>query len=68
MRIERVVADASPLIILFKSGFAGLLPRLFLVVFVTKQVFAEVIAGGDAGPDSRLGFYRRLDRIVLARP
>ena len=67
MRIERVVVDASPLIILFKSGFAGLLPRLFPVVLVTEQVFAEVMAGGDAGPDSRLGFYRRRYRLALAR-
>ena len=52
MRIERVVADASPLIILFKSGFADLLPRLFPVVLVTEQVFAEVMEGGDAGPDT----------------
>ena len=28
MRIERVVVDASPLSILFKSGCAGLLPQL----------------------------------------
>ena len=28
MRIERVVVDASPLIILFKSVLTGLLPQL----------------------------------------
>ena len=29
MRIDRVVVDASPLIALFKSGLAELLPQLF---------------------------------------
>ena len=42
MRIDRVVADASPLIILFKSGLAGLLPQLFSEIIVPAPVRLEV--------------------------
>ena len=46
MRIERVVVDASPLIVLFKSGLAGLLPGLFSEVTVPAPVHLEVITVG----------------------
>jgi predicted nucleic acid-binding protein len=48
VRIEKVVANASPLIILFKSGLANLLPQLFPEIAVPNGVFEEVIAGGPA--------------------
>ena len=47
MRIERVVADASPLIVLFKSGLADLLPGLFTEVIVPMPVRREVLAQGQ---------------------
>ena len=50
MRIERVVVDASPLIILFKSGLAGLLPQLFTEIVVPAAVRDEVMAGGSSDP------------------
>lgn len=50
MRIERVVADASPLIILFKSGLAGLLPQLFTEILVPATVRQEVMAEGKSDP------------------
>ena len=50
MRIERVVVDASPLIILFKSGLAGLLPQLFTEIVVPSTVRDEVMAGGNSDP------------------
>ena len=50
MRIERVVADASPLIILFKSGLAGLLPRLFSEIIVPAPVWQEIMAGPPEDP------------------
>ena len=50
MRIERVVVDASPLIILFKSGLAGLLPQLFAEIVVPATVRDEVMAGGSSDP------------------
>ena len=50
MRIERVVVDASPLIILFKSGLAGLLPQLFTEIVVPATVRQEVMANGKNDP------------------
>lgn len=47
MRIERVVVDASPLIVLFKSGLADLLPGLFAQVIVPMPVRHEVLVPGQ---------------------
>lgn len=48
MKIEKVAVNASPLIVLFKSGLADLLPRLFTEVVVPEAVWEEVIAGGES--------------------
>lgn len=48
MRIDRVVVNASPLITLFKSGQAHLLPALFHEVHVPDAVWREIV---DAGHD-----------------
>lgn len=42
MRIEAVVVNASPLISLFRSGQADLLPRLFNRIVVPEAVWKEV--------------------------
>jgi predicted nucleic acid-binding protein len=42
MRIEAVVINASPLITLFRSGQADLLPRLFKRIVVPEAVWQEV--------------------------
>lgn len=42
MRIEAVVINASPLISLFRSGQADLLPRLFSHIVVPTAVWQEV--------------------------
>jgi predicted nucleic acid-binding protein len=42
MRIEQVTINASPLIALFRSGQAELLPRLFQQVYVPNAVWREV--------------------------
>ena len=47
MRIEKVVVNSSPLIVLFRSGQADLLPRLFKEIVVPEQVYAEILAGGE---------------------
>lgn len=47
MRIEKVVVNSSPLIVLFRSGQADLLPQLFREIVVPEQVYAEVLAGGE---------------------
>lgn len=46
MRIERVVVNASPLITLFKSGQAHLLPALFQCIHVPDAVWREITNGG----------------------
>jgi predicted nucleic acid-binding protein len=47
MPIEKIVANASPLILLFKSGSKGLLPQLFSEIVVPESVWDEVSRGGD---------------------
>ncbi|MFO1433867.1 MAG: DUF3368 domain-containing protein [Candidatus Competibacteraceae bacterium] len=46
MQIERVVVNASPLIVLFLSGQAGLLPQLFNEIIIPEAVWQEVVTGG----------------------
>ena len=46
MRIEKVVVNSSPLIVLFQSGQAELFPQLFKAVVIPEQVYEEIIAGG----------------------
>jgi predicted nucleic acid-binding protein len=43
MRIDAVVINASPLITLFRSGQADLLPRLFSHIVVPEAVWQEVV-------------------------
>ncbi|WP_068814966.1 hypothetical protein [Phormidesmis priestleyi] len=42
MPIDRVVINASPLIVLFKSSQADLLPQLFNEILVPQSVWEEV--------------------------
>lgn len=53
MKTERVVVNASPLIVLFKSGLADLLPALFTEIIVPQSVWDEVIVGGEADSAAR---------------
>jgi predicted nucleic acid-binding protein len=46
MPIDQVVANASPLIVLFRSGQAALLGQLWREVLVPGAVWMEVLAGG----------------------
>jgi len=46
MPIERVVVNASPLIVLFKSQQADLLAELFSEIVVPGAVWEEIIAAG----------------------
>ena len=50
MRIERVVVNSSPLIILFRSGQSDLLPGLFKSIIVPEQVYGEYL---QAKPKTR---------------
>jgi predicted nucleic acid-binding protein len=47
MRIEKVVINSSPLIVLFRSGQADLLPQLFRDIVVPESVYQEVLAGRE---------------------
>jgi len=53
MPIDRVVVNASPLIVLFRSGQADLLGQLWQEVIVPGVVWAEVLAGGPYDPAAR---------------
>lgn len=44
MQVDRVVVNASPLIVLFKGGQADLLPKLFREILVPQAVWEEVTA------------------------
>jgi len=46
MRIERVVINASPLIILFRGHLESLLPKLFSEICIPGAVWSEVTGGG----------------------
>jgi predicted nucleic acid-binding protein len=47
MSINRVIVNSSPLIVLFKSQQAELLPQLFPGILVPEGVFAEVTMAGE---------------------
>jgi predicted nucleic acid-binding protein len=47
MSINQVVVDASPLIVLFKSQQAELLPQLFSDICLPQAVYKEVTATKD---------------------
>ena len=53
MRIDCVVVNASPLITLFKSGQAHLLPALFQQVYVPDAVWREIADSGYDDAASR---------------
>jgi predicted nucleic acid-binding protein len=53
VKTERVVVNASPLIVLFKGGLADLLPALFAEIIVPQSVWDEVIAGGETDAAAR---------------
>ena len=47
MRTEKVVINASPFILLCKSGLITLLPRLFSEICMPEAVWDEIERGGD---------------------
>jgi predicted nucleic acid-binding protein len=46
MRIENIVVNSSPLIVLFRSGQEELLPQLFESIIIPDQVYQEVVVDG----------------------
>ncbi|MEH2177802.1 DUF3368 domain-containing protein [Nostoc sp.] len=53
MSINRIIINSSPLIVLFKSKQAELLPQLFKEIIVPEGVFAEVMSAGEDDAASR---------------
>lgn len=53
MSINRVIINSSPLIVLFKSKQAELLPQLFAEILVPSGVFEEVTAAGNMDTAAR---------------
>ncbi|MDZ8023766.1 MAG: hypothetical protein RMX65_014775 [Nostoc sp. DedQUE01] len=47
MSIKRIIINSSPLIVLFKSKQAELLPQLFKEIIVPEGVFTEVTSAGE---------------------
>ncbi len=47
MQVEKIVINASPFILLAKSGFIELLPQLFSEIWMPESVSIEIINGGD---------------------
>jgi predicted nucleic acid-binding protein len=51
MRIEKVVVNASPFILLCKGGLVELLPQLFSEIFMPERVSMEIIEGDDTAAE-----------------
>lgn len=47
MKTDRVVINASPLIVLSKVGLTELLPKLFEEIVIPDAVWKEIIVGGE---------------------
>ncbi|QDZ40757.1 DUF3368 domain-containing protein [Euhalothece natronophila Z-M001] len=69
MAIAKVVVNASPLITLFKSNQAELLPQLFQEIVIPQGVWDEIVIPGqldDAAqmlPKTKWINYRKLERV-----
>lgn len=53
MKIDRIVVNASPLIVLFKAGLSDLLPQLFTDIRIPNAVWNEILAGGATDAAAR---------------
>ncbi|RUR85750.1 hypothetical protein ACF3DV_24650 [Chlorogloeopsis fritschii PCC 9212] len=51
--MNKVVINTSPLIVLFKSQFAYLLPELFTEIIVPSGVWDEIVEAGKTDTASR---------------
>ncbi|MBI5050653.1 MAG: DUF3368 domain-containing protein [Nitrospirae bacterium] len=64
MRIERIVANTSPLICLIKSGLSELLPALFNEIVVPDKVHQEITAKGEINLLS-MKYLKQVGNIVI---
>lgn len=70
MSINRVIINSSPLIVLFKSQQAELLPQLFAEILVPSGVFEEVTMAGEDDVASRqlpgISWIKRVEITAIA--
>lgn len=70
MSINRVIINSSPLIVLFKSQQAQLLPQLFPEILVPSGVFEEVTVAGEDDAASRqlpsISWIKRVEITAIA--
>jgi predicted nucleic acid-binding protein len=66
MPIDRVVINASPLIVLFKSGQAELLPQLFNEILIPQAVWEEVTISKDDIASQQLPHTSWLQPVSIA--
>jgi predicted nucleic acid-binding protein len=64
--IDKVVVDASPLILLSKVDLANLLPKLFTEIVVPEAVWREIIGGGENDPTAQTLSSLRLKHVTVA--
>ena len=65
MTIEKVVVNASPLILLSKINLADLLTRLFTEVVIPGAVWQEIARGGDNDPAAQTLLSLRVERVTI---
>jgi predicted nucleic acid-binding protein len=69
MLVDRVIINASPLIVFFNSEQEDLLPQLFSEIIVPRAVIEEVIQGKTIAPLNRslkrIGSNNKRLRIIL---
>jgi predicted nucleic acid-binding protein len=65
MQIDKVVINASPLILLFKSGLADLLPQMFSEIVVPDAVWNEVLADKLDAAATQLPSVSWVNRVTI---
>lgn len=71
MPVNTIVVDASPLIVLYKSGLIDILPQLFTGVLVPEAVWTEVVNGGSTDAAANrlpLAEWARLTPVTVTDP
>jgi len=72
VKSDRVVLNASPLIVLFKANLSYLLPQLFTEILVPGAVWDEVAAGGPTDMAAQglatIDWAKRVEVAMVAPP
>lgn len=68
MLIKKVVINASPFIILCKSGLIELLPKLFTEIYMPETVSIEIVEGDDIATEKLYEFEKTWLKRCLIKP